>query len=111
MAVEVLNADVPTTYLRNRTTYCVILVQWASKTSSNQGANASFMKTCYIFSHKHIYLTAAGSFSDFDFFFKIHNTYSKCWRAAQNALRGRMWPAGRSLPTPGIVHVEVLHYP
>ena len=27
----------------------------------------------------------------------------KCSRAAQNALGGRMRPAGRSLPTPGLI--------
>ena len=29
-------------------------------------------------------------------------SFKKCSRAAQNALKGRMRPAGRSLPTPGL---------
>ena len=32
----------------------------------------------------------------------IHGSF-KCWRATQNSLVSCMWPAGRSLPTPGVV--------
>ena len=32
-------------------------------------------------------------------------SFKKCSRAAQNALEGRMRPAGRSLPTPGLEYV------
>ena len=33
-------------------------------------------------------------------FISIWQSFKKCLRAAQNALKGRMWPAGCSLPTP-----------
>ena len=32
----------------------------------------------------------------------IWQSFKKCLRAAQNALEGHMWLAGRSLPTPGL---------
>ena len=35
-------------------------------------------------------------------FISIWQSFKECLRAAQNALEGRMQPAGRSLPTPGL---------